>query len=269
MKKQIFPLILTVLLILPAMCVSATSNDYIILRARVNPMYIAGETVHVQAFSLLFRGNKPTDESTTLHIKVEGINLQYSYIEEANIGSGRLHTISLPALNEGHYRIIFFAQKGGLKSQYLGFEIGVTKAPIPYTCNFSPDGRKIYFTSQRLDRNGSIDKDYPFTLYISTYSHGGGETLVRTIENVTNITINTPTNHGIVIVDVVDIYGWRNSATMDLSSFSFTGWPVQYDFEYLYRDPFKSHRIYHFIEAIIGILIMFAFIYLLARWYRG
>jgi hypothetical protein len=74
---------------------------------------------------------------------------------------------------------------------------------------------------------------------------------------------------GIVIIDIIDKWGWKNSATMDLSSFSFTGIPEMYDYGYKYREPFWSRRLPLILLSILGAIACFVAIFLLSRWYHG
>jgi len=270
MKKLLPVLLLSILFLSPF---SSAGGNFIIIRANVNPMYIEGESIFIQAFILVFRNNKPTDESATLHVEIAGKNVEYSYSEDFTIPGGRRESYYLPALAEGHYRITIFAQKGGLSSQKMVFEFGVSKAPIPYDAKFSPDGSKFHFKSLKVNETGVPDPDFPFTLKIYSMTHGGGETLIRTIKNVTEITVSIPSSvrraGGIAIVDIIDCYGWKNSATMDLSSFSFTGIPAQFDYGYMFREPFRSRQwIYILVSAIIFLFIVF-FIFIAMRWWHG
>ena len=263
-------ILISVLLFLPAYS-SAGGGNYIIMRANVNPLYIEGESIFIQAFILVFKNNKPTDESATLHIKIQGLNVNYSYSEETILRGGKRESIYLPALQEGHYKITLYAEKGTLKSRTFTFDFGVSKPPVPYSAEFSPGGSKFYFKSLKLTENGTIDPNYPFTLKFYSMQHGGGETLVRTITNVTELTMKIPESwrHGILIVEVIDKWGWKNSATMDLSSFSFTGIPLMYDYEYALREPFRSHHWkYIIVSILIFLLIMFS-LFVFIRWYNA
>ena len=267
MKKfLLLPLIL--LLLLPS--VHAGSN-YIILRANVNPMYIEGESIQIQAFILVFHANKPTDESAILKVSIQGIDINYNYNEEITIRGGRKSTFNLVSLKEGHYKITIYAKKGSLRSQIMTFEFGVTKAPVPYSISFSPGGKKVYFKSLKLNENGTIDTNYPFTLYVNSFIHGEGEVLIKTIRNATNISFSIPetAKHGVVTVDVVDCFGWKNSATMDLSSFSFTGYPISFDYDYRLREPFKSRTLLHIAITIITILLCVVAFVVIGRYYYG
>lgn len=252
---------------------SATSGNYIIIRANVNPLYIAHEPVQIQAFILVFRNGRPTDESATLHIEIKGINVNYSYSEDITIPGGRRKTYSLPALAEGHYKITIFARKGGISSQKIVFECGVTKAPVPYDAHFSPDGKKFYFKSLKLNETGQIDQNYTFTLKIYSWIPPNEATLIRTIENVTEITITMPSSlvrsGGIAVIEIRDRWGWINSATMDISSFNFAGIPCMYDYGWYAREPFWSRHMPMLAASIILVLFAIVLIFYMAKWYHG
>ncbi len=269
--NKAFPFIILAILFIPL--VSASGGNYIILRANVNPLYIAHEPVQIQAFILVFRNGKPTSESAILHVEVKGINIKYSYSEDITIAGGRRETYSLPALDEGHYKIMFFAQKGGVNSQKISFECGVTKAPVPYSAHFSPDGSKFYFMSLKLNETGQTDKNYTFTLKLYSWSPPNEASLIQTIENVTEITLPIPStishSGGIAIVDIRDKWGWINSATMDLSSFNFAGIPCMYDYGWQMREPFWQRRLPMLAASIITIIASIFIIYYLTRWYHG
>ena len=262
MKKLFLFFLLSILFF--ASFSSAANNNFIIIRANVNPMYIEGESVQIQAFILVFRSNKPTDESATLHIEIIGKNIEYNHKEEFTIHGGRIKTYSMPALKEGYYKVIIFATKAGLSSQKILFEFGVTKAPVPYSAYFTNNGKKFYFKSLRINETGEIDPNYPFTLKIYSWTPPNEATLIRTIKNATEITVSIPSSirksNGIIIVDIIDKYGWKNSATMDLSSFLFTGIPKMYDYGYRYREPLSSTNIFYIITGIIiiiGLLVLY------------
>ncbi|HEC82524.1 MAG TPA: hypothetical protein ENI53_01380 [Thermoplasmatales archaeon] len=272
MRKALLPFTFISLSLLLFPMTSAGGN-YIIIRANVNPMYIENEPIQIQAFIIVFRNNKPTDESATLHVEMKGINVNYSYSEDFTISGGRKATYALPSLKEGHYRITIFAQKGGINSQKIAFEIGVAKAPVPYSAHFSSDGKKFYFQSLRLNETGQIDPDFPFTIKLYSWIPPNSATLIRTIKNVTEITISIPSSirksGGIAIVDVIDRWGWKNSATMDLSSFSFAGISAMYDYGYKYREPFWSRRLSMLFASILVIVVAIAAIFFFVRWYNA
>ncbi len=247
---------------------TAAGGDYIILRANVNPLYIAGESVFIQTFILVFQNGKPTDNSAVLDVTITEIGGNYSYHEQVNIAGGRQKTLNFPALDEGHYKMRIHAEKWGMRSQTISFEFGVSHAPVPYKVYFNSDGSRVHFRSGRLNETGNFDEKYGFTLKIWHSPYGSEAVPIKVLTNVTHadITIPRPIRKklGVVYVDVIDIYGWRNSDTMDLSSFSFTGMPVSYAYGYQYMEPWASRTIARIIIAAAIILILFLFIFLVS-----
>ncbi len=233
------------------------SSNYVIFRANIAPLYIENESVVIQVLSIPFENNKPVGESSTVHIILTGINVQYNYSQEFSVHSGRSKTLYLPALKEGHYNIQLWAEWRGERSYKVQQDIGVTKAPIPYSLAFSDDGSYIKFTSLKLNKTGVPDPNFPFRLEIYQFTHGAGESLVTTYTNITNITIHVPDNWktGILYVEVVDVYGWRNSATINLAEMQFQGVPVSYDYHYMQREPFASRYTYIVIFVLVGLII--------------
>ena len=164
--------------------------------------------------------------------------------------------------------MILYAEWKGIKSKVVDQDFGVTKAPIPYSLSFSDDGSCIHFTSLKLNRTGVPDPKFPFRLEIYQYVHGSGESIVTTYTNITNITIHVPDNWktGILYVEVVDCWGWRNSATINLAQMQFTGIPLSYDYHYSQREPFSSRQPYYILISIV--LLVFA-IWAIRRWWYG
>ena len=246
---------------------SANKGDYVIFRAQIAPYYIENQSVQIRVYALVFRDNKPSSESSQISIEIEGINIAYSYKSTIEIQGGRLSSQYLPALREGHYKITLYAQKDNMKSETVAQDFGVTKAPVPYEIHCSADGSKAYFRSHQLDPQGRLDANYTFRLEVYYYQHGAGEALVMTLTNITNatITINPAWKNGIVYIDVIDRWGWRNSATMDLNNLQFAGIPLSYDYEYSEREPYKSHNVINFLGAGIVLVFLLGLAYMLVK----
>ena len=245
--------------------VGSTDGDFVIFRANISPLYIENESVIIQVLAIPFQGNKPTGESSTVHVQIAGINVKYNYSQQFTVHSGRAETLYLPALAEGHYDILLYAECRGIKSKVVDQDIGVTNAPVPYSLIITLDGSKIVFRSERLNETGYPDPKYPFTLQIYTYTHGSGESLVATYTNITNITIKVPDSWktGILYVEVVDVFGWHNGMSIDLARMQFSGIPVSYDYLIQEREPYKSWAPAHIFLALIIFIVPF---YLLVRW---
>ena len=245
----------------------AEGGNYIILRAYAQPYYIENQSMQIMFYIVVFREGKPTNENVNVHIDITGINVNKTYSTVINIRGGKKVTEFLPGLPEGHYRIEIYAEKDNITSEPIKQDFGVTKPPVPYECFFDNDGSKIYFKSLQLNKTGDIDPNFTFTLYIYVYQHGTGETLVQTLTNTTKTVITIPDEwkQGIVYVDVVDRWGWRNSANADFQHMQFEGIPISYDYLYEQREPYQSRSWMWWIAAIIVII---AVLYLIDRMSR-
>jgi len=246
----------------------SVGTSYVIFRAKISPLYIENESVIIQVMAIPFRDNKPVAESCTVNVSIEGLNVNYSYVAVFMVHAGRAETLYLPALREGHYNIVIYAEWRGIRSKKMDQDFGVTKPPIPYYLSFSDDGSLIIFESLKLNESGVPDPKYPFRLEIYRYEHGSGEALIATYSNVTNITIHVPSSwkRGILYVEVIDVWGWRNSATINLAAMQFQGIPVSYDYEYAEREPFASRRP---ILIVIMIVLMITAIVGLRWWWNA
>ncbi len=244
---------------------ASIASNYVIFRANISPLYIENESVIIQVVAIPFSNNKPIGESCTVHVSMRGINVNYSFVQDYTVRAGKSETLYLPALREGHYDITLYASWNGILSKVVDQDFGVTKAPIPYSLSFTDDGSKIIFTSLKLNDTGQPDPRYPFRLEIYQYTHGAGESLVMTYTNVTNITITVPESwkNGILYVEVVDIYGWRNSATINLAAMQFQGIPLSYDYDYAQREPFRSREPAY---IVLSLALIFVAVIALGRW---
>ncbi len=246
---------------------SVGSGDYVIFRAIISPLYIENESVIIQVLAVPFQDNKPVGETCTVYVKISGLNTNYNYSQQYTVHSGRAETLYLPALKEGHYDMNLYAAWNGLPSRNVDQDFGVTKPPVPYSLSFSEDGSYIRFKSLKLNSTGVPDPDYPFKLEIYEYVHGSGESLITTYKDITNITIYVPENWraGILYVEVIDCWGWRNSATINLAQMQFQGIPLSYDYHYTQREPFASRMPYY---IIISLILLVLAIWAIRRWFN-
>ncbi len=236
----------------------AKSGDYITLRTQVSPMYICNESIHLKIQAMVFRNNKPSGESSTIHVEINEVDSDYSYETEFNVKPQKT-TKNLIALETGHYEIKIYAKKDDIKSREVSQDFGVSKPPVPYEISFTNGGKSIIFKSKKINSTGHIDPNYQFTIKIYRYRHGQGETLIRTISNVTDIKINIKESwqSGIIIVHVIDRWGWQNSADMNIDQLQFTGSPEQYDYEQIHREPYESRRVYIFILIAVFLIVLY------------
>lgn len=237
---------------------SKQSGDYITLRTQVPSMYIANQSINLKIQAMVFRDDKPSDESSTIHVEINKIDSEYSYETEFNVKPQKT-TKKLISLDTGHYEIKIYAKKDNIKSREVAQNFGVSKPPVPYEISFTNGGKAIFFKSKKINSTGHIDPNFKFTIKIYRYRHGQGETLIRTIKNVTDIKINIKESwqSGIIIVHVIDRWGWQNSADMNIDQLQFTGSPEQYDYEQTHREPYESRRIYIFILIAVFLIVLY------------
>ena len=193
--------------------------------------------------------------------------MNYHTNRTISVYAGRQRTVYLDPMQEGHYDIKLYAEWHGLRSKIVDQDFGVSPAPEPYELYFDDDGSHIHFKSKVLNSTGQIDPDVPFRLEIYLWD-GSKQTLVASYNNVTILDITVPQSWkgGILIVDVIDKYGWRNGMSINLNNFQFEGYPVEYDYQYMHREPFASRQIWYEAVALIIILVI---AYYARRWYSG
>lgn len=237
----------------------AAESSYIIFRAYISPLYIENTSVIMKVLGIELRGNKPISSTITVHYDVKAVEGDYEASGEQAIQSGRETLIYLPALLQGHYTIKIYAQHEQLTSRKTEQDFAVSPAPIPYSLSISSDGSFISFHSLKLNETSVPDTNYPFRMEIYSYETHGGEALVTTYDNLTCLNISIPAEwkRGILIVEIVDVNGWRNGASVDLANFQFQGRPLQYDYQYTMREPYASHRLYYVLGAFIMIIMMY------------
>ena len=242
------------------------NGDYVIFRADIPPMFIKNASSPVKVLAIPFEDNKPVYASVTIHIIVSGLNIHYTLNKSVSIYTGRGKIIYLNPMQEGHYNIKLWATWDGVQSITVNQDFAVSPAPEPYELYFDQDGSHIHFKSKVLNSTGQIDPNVTFHIEIWLWD-GSQESLVQTYNNVTNLTITVPPSwkSGILIVDVVDRFGWRNGMTINLANFQFDGVPVQYDYHYAQREPFASRHLWYAGAALFTILVIAFYI---RRWYN-
>ncbi len=236
---------------------ASNGSNFVVFRANISPMYIMNVSAPIQVLAIPFQSNKPVYATLQIHVKIQGINVNYSYDQIFPIRTGVQQTIYLPAMQQGHYAIVTWAEYKGIKSKIISEDFGVVPAPLPYECYFSNDGSKIHFKSKVLNSTGQIDPNTTFRLEIYLWD-GSQQSLVSVYNNVTNLTINVSPNWrtGILIVDVVDQYGWRNGMSINLQAFQFQGYPVEYDYQQAHRYPAAGRSWTWYLGVVIIALIL-------------
>lgn len=235
-----------------------TSADYIIFRGWISPMYIQNVSAPIKVMAIPYQNNKPFSAQLTVVYQVRGLNVDYELNGTESVISGRISVIYLPPMQQGHYEITIYARYGGVTSRKMTEDFAVSPPPDPYELSITPDGSVITFKSKVLNETGHIDPNVTFRLEIYVYEHGLSESLVTSYDGITNLTIRVPEEwrHGILIVEVVDRWGWRNGMGIDISQFRFYGPPLQYDYYYSHREPFASRQIWYLVAAIVLIIVL-------------
>lgn len=249
-----------------ASVMSSSSGSYVIFRANIPPMFIKNSSSPIQLLAIPFHDNKPVYASVIIHIEITGLNVNYHQNKTTSVFSGRPEMVYLNPMDEGHYDMKLWATWNGMKSKVVDQDFGVSPAPEPYELYFNQDGSEIHFKSRVLNSTGQIDPNVTFHLEIWLWN-GVQQTLVESYGNVTNLTISVPQSwkSGILIVDVVDRYGWRNGMSINLANFQFEGVPVQYDYHYAQREPFASRQLWY---AVVAIAVILGIAYYIRRWYE-
>lgn len=241
----------------PSVQAESSKNDYVIFRANSGAMYMMNATAPVAVLAIPFHDNRPIYATVNIHVSIKGLNVNYTFNSTYQVRSGIPKTIYLPAMNEGHYRIIMYAEYKGIVSNVVDQDFAVVPAPLPYEITFTNDGSQIIFKSNVLNATGKIDPKKPFHIEIYLWD-GNQQSLVATYSNVTNLTINVPDSWktGILIVDVVDIYGWVNGMSIDLAHMQFQGYPLEYDYYQTRRFPLAGYSITWYIVILLIAAIM-------------
>jgi len=257
-------IILLLMLPVAACCVQAGAGDYIVIRANVNMLYIEGESIPIQARVLVYENGKPTDQSATLKVSIRGMDNNVTRSNSLHISGGRrLSNFFLSSIDmEGHFRLTVYAERGGVKSQVMAFEFGVSKAPVPYTCYFNRDGSRIHFKSLRTNESGVPDPDFPFDVKVYFSRYGEDRTMIKSRRGVTEATIRVPEDVqrslGVCFVDVVDMHGWLNSDGMNIDQGDFSGEPPTYAFGHEHMEPYRSSQLQYVAIGVISILVILA-----------
>jgi len=261
-------LVIGLILLLPLLStipVESGAGDYIIIRANVNMLYIEGESLPIQAQVLVYQNGKPTDMSASLKVTIRGMDNNLSRMNTLHISGGRRSNFYLSSIDrEGHYRLTVYADRGDMRSQMMTFEFGVTKAPVPYTCYFNRDGSRIHFKSLRTNESGVADPLFPFDVKVYFSRYGEDRSLVEARRGIVEATIKVPgdvqDSLGVCFVDVIDMHGWRNSDSMDIGSFQFTGIPETYAYGHQHMEPYKSSQWKYAAVGVISIMLIVALV---------
>lgn len=221
------PRILVFLLVFFVVCRTSAGQgfEFATLRVSVPDIWLENVSVPVRYRVGVYSHHIGISATVVLSVEVSG---PVSWSRSYEVLSFRPGEVRIPPLPRGYYEVVVSAGDVSYR-----FRMVIAPPPVPYESSFSPDGSTYVFRSERLLLNGTEpDPRYPFTLYFTVYVPGSGEFLALVKENVTELEMRIPEEwkRGVVMVDVVDVYGWRNSKGMDLSKGILGSGPDAYDY---------------------------------------
>lgn len=228
--------------------------------ANVNQEYIEGQSFPIGILATYFQevdGNLQP-QTTTVEIFVTIVDLntgQDSYNSSYNVSSGLPQYIYIPSLAPGPYQFQGYASALGTSSGQVNIQFVATAAPVPYTAGFVGGGL-FHFHSDVLNKTRVYNPNDSFTIDIYYQYIGGTAELFAAYTNVTNFTMSFPDDGQIVVINIVDKYGWINGMNIDPSLAIFRGTPYSYDFGLASRQPFFSVEVQNFIPDSIGVFIL-------------
>ncbi len=232
----------------------ASSINGIIFRANVNEMYIEDQPIPVQVQALYFQGSVPQSTSITVYVTISNLTSGQSFNSMFNVSSGVPQFIYLRSLPVGEYSFQAYASALGQSSQETSLEFIVAPPPVPYTASFVSGGL-FSFHSNMLNKTGAYNVNYTFTLNVYYQYPGGGAELVNIYRNITNLTLRFPDDGQIVVINIIDMYGWLNGMNINPSEGVFSGAPYTYDFNIVNQEPFSAVYAANFIPVVIAIAV--------------
>jgi len=239
----------------------ASNSTGIILKANVSPLYIENQSIFMQLQALYFVNNIPQGTMINYEISIFQNN---NLIEKGDISgqNGMIINAQLNGLPVGLYSYSIVASSQGVISPINSGQFLVTYPPVSYTAYFLSNG-KFVFHSDQYTIKGKYDPNYTFTIVIQYIYVGGGSYIAHTFYNVTNMTFTPPNMGQIVAVNIIDRWGWINSASINIAQMQFVGIPLTYDFSYYERSPYSS---VWWQNLLIDVIII-ALIFLVLIWY--
>ena len=233
---------------------SATNG--IIFRANVNEIYIEGQQFPIQVQATYFQDGIPQSTSIQISVTIENVSTgQDAYSSVYNVSSGVVQFIYMGALDPGEYMFRGYAAAQGQDSQQTDIEFLVAPPPVGYTASFISGGL-FSFHSDVLNKTGSYNVNYTFTIDIYYQYPGGSAELVESYNNVTNLTRSFPDEGETVVINVIDRYGWLNGMGINPSEGIFSGNPYTYDFGIASQQPFLSVYAQNFIPDVVAIFLL-------------
>ncbi len=264
MSKTVFGLVfLLFILVISAIPVHASSVNGVIFRANVNEMYIENQPIPVQVQALYFQDSVPQSTTIIVAVTVQNLTSGGSYSAQFNVSSGVPQFIYLRSLPVGEYSFQAYASALGQTSQQFNEQFIVAPPPVPYYAAFTAGG-VFTFHSDMLNRTGHYNVNFTFTIDVYYQYPGGAAEEVGSYQNVTNLTTTFPDEGQIVVINIIDRYGWLNGMNINPSEGIFSGFPYDYNFNIQNQAPFTSVYAGNFIAdamAIAIIILLMLYIY--------
>ncbi len=250
------------LLFLVAIATGTASGQESVLRVNVAPMYIENTSIYVQLEGLFAENNIPQAAALTYYLTIYSSN--GSQIEGGSITqqNGVVFTYYLNGIPEGYYHLnVYFTTAGSNSSMETTYFI-VSPPPVPYTAMFLSNG-DFLFHSDVLNTTGKPNQSYWFQVTISYQFQGGSSQTIGAF-NTTNMTFRPADEGETVVVNIMDRYGWLNSAGINLQNDIFTGPPLVYSFAAV-PNPYSSVWYQNILIDVIIIVVLLGGIYLYVR----
>jgi len=252
---------------MPVLTISTASsiNNGVIFRANVNEMYIENQPMPVQIQALYFQNSIPQMTSVEISITLTNLSSNQQVQQNFNVSSGVMQTIYMQGLPPGEYSFTAEATAMGYSSPEFSEQFLVAPPPVPYSAVFE-NGGYFSFHSDVLNATGHYNKNYTFTILVYYEYVGGQAQLMNEYTNVTNISLSFPNDGQIVVINIIDRYGWINGMNINPAQGIFVGTPYIYNFNVQGQQPFASIYVSNFIyDAIVILIIMILLIVVVRR----
>ncbi|MCL4447047.1 MAG: hypothetical protein M1163_01410, partial [Candidatus Thermoplasmatota archaeon] len=219
-------------------------------------------SIYVQIEGIFAIENIPQSSALTYYLSIYDNN--GSKIESGTITApnGEILTYYLNGIEQGYYSLQVYFTTNGENCSPITTNFLVSPPPVPYTALFLSNGEFI-FHSDMLNTTGKANQSYPFQVTIS-YQFPGGSSQTVGVFNTTNMTF-TPSNEGeTVVVNVMDKWGWLNSAGVNIQQDIFSGPPLTYTFGNV-PNPYGSVWFENVIGDVMIIVFLLGTIYYFVR----
>jgi len=265
--RGIFILLVVALLVVDLYPGEASGEgEYIVFSADIPILWISNTSMVFNVEAIYFSNNKPSDTRPMLEYSISRVGnnsvLEYGGV---SINPGVSYPVEVQGLEEGHYSIVLSVSVGNISSGLQKTDFGVSPAPLPYRVDISLSGDFLAFNSQVYNSSGGVDLNTSFSVEVWRWSIYGDKMRVRVWNNITRLSFNVPDSwkSGILVIDIIDVNGWRNGNSIDFSQSIYTGYPLIYDFEPYDKEPLASNNILSaggrvlLVVGILSILVYF------------